>query len=121
MRVFCAAMKYLTCEFLESPKKINVDRRDKVFQVRKLELREQVLSRATIMDPEWSRSIIERVRPISDLVAADAQYHESCMKLLYARPKVQQPQRPGPNAEQMDEAMTYIIKYFKYCRSWFRR
>ncbi|GBP94287.1 hypothetical protein EVAR_99666_1 [Eumeta japonica] len=39
---------------------------------------------------DWGQAIVERLEQVTDLVAADAQYHNSCMKKLYQTPSTEE-------------------------------
>ncbi|KAG5881217.1 hypothetical protein JTB14_037064 [Gonioctena quinquepunctata] len=63
---------------------------------------------ARARNDDWGQAIVERLEQVTDLVAADAQYHNSCMKKLYQTPSTKERKKRGPYASEIDTAMQYI-------------
>lgn len=106
--------KDITDAWLQAEARKSQKDRDKVVLVQKLEVRVQVEALAELRNDAWGRAIINRIKAIDDLVAADAQYHASCMKKLYYRPKsVATETKPKGFTDQVDEAMSYIFSYLE--------
>ncbi|GBP20150.1 hypothetical protein EVAR_5580_1 [Eumeta japonica] len=51
---------------------------------------------ARARNDDWGQAIVERLEQVTDLVAADAQYHNSCMKKLYQTPSTEERKKRGP-------------------------
>ncbi|KAG5890229.1 hypothetical protein JTB14_028770 [Gonioctena quinquepunctata] len=59
---------------------------------------------ARARNDDWGQAIVERLEQVTDLVAADAQYHNSCMKKLYQTPSTEERKKRGPYASEIDTA-----------------
>ncbi|KAG5861006.1 hypothetical protein JTB14_026245 [Gonioctena quinquepunctata] len=68
---------------------------------------------ARARNDDWGQAIVERLEQVTDLVAADAQYHNSCMKKLYQTPSTEKRKKRGPYASEIDTAMQYIHSYLE--------
>lgn len=72
-------------EFLDHQKRLPVHLPDIVYQVRTNSVRETVLQQTEKRDDDWGKAIINRILPVSELPAIEAQYDNECMKKLYLR------------------------------------
>lgn len=61
---------------------------------------------------EWSRTVVERIQHVADLVAVDAKYHNTCMQIIYSMPSSGQ-KRVHRSVTNLDEAMEFIYSYLK--------
>ncbi|GBP63216.1 hypothetical protein EVAR_89483_1 [Eumeta japonica] len=68
---------------------------------------------ARARNDDWGQAIVERLEQVTDLVAADAQYHNSCMKKLYQTRSTEERKKRGPYACEIDTAMQYIYSYLE--------
>ncbi|KAG5875261.1 hypothetical protein JTB14_033469 [Gonioctena quinquepunctata] len=68
---------------------------------------------ARARNDDWGQAIVERLEQVTDLVAADAQYHNSCMKKLYQTSSTEERKKRGPYASEIDTAMQYIYSYLE--------
>lgn len=107
----CAAE--ITAEFLAKQKQTRLCNRNVVYSVRKLSMKNSVSELARARNDDWGRAIVERLEHVHDLVAADAQYHNSCMKKLYQAPRSEEIKKRGPYAGEIDTAMEYIYSYLE--------
>lgn len=87
-------------------------KRNLVYPVRKLAVRENVLKLVKNRSDDFGRSVIQRIEPVTDLVAADAQYHVLCMKTLYL------PQRSlheigRPPGLEVEDAMQNVYRFLE--------
>lgn len=98
----------ITAECLEAQKRKPISRRNKVYPVRTLASRENILRVAENRGDEWGKSIVERINQVEDLHAADGQYHIKCYKKLYQRPQLKK-HKKGRSAHKIDNAMQYIF------------
>ena len=65
-----------------------------VHQVTKLEIKDTVMKQAQLHGDVFGAAIINRIQPITDMVAANCKYHDKCVKKLYiSRPKVHEKKR----------------------------
>ena len=83
-----------------------------VYPVRKLSVAENVLRLARDRNDEYGRAIIHRVQSVSDLPAADAQYHFSCMKSLHQPQMSRKPTVSRPK-DDVQGAMECIFKFLE--------
>ncbi|KAG5888631.1 hypothetical protein JTB14_022647 [Gonioctena quinquepunctata] len=73
----CAAE--ITAEFISKQKQTRLCERNIVYSVRKLSMKNSISELARARNDDWGQAIVERLEQVTDLVAADAQYHNSCM------------------------------------------
>lgn len=106
----------ITAEFLEKQKQTRLRDRKIVYNVRTSTMKDTVLQRAQLRGDEWGQAIVKRLEGVIDLVAADAQYHLSCMKKLYHVPLVNKKRKTGRNAEDIDAACSIFIRILKEIR-----
>ena len=59
-------------------------------------MKDNISKLAKARNDDWGRAIVERLEQINDLVAADAQHHNSCMKKLYQEPTIVNIKKRGP-------------------------
>ncbi|KAG5883845.1 hypothetical protein JTB14_000675 [Gonioctena quinquepunctata] len=58
---------------------------------------------------DWGQAIVERLEQVTDLVAADAQYHNSCMKKLNQTPSTEErKKRDDIEEEETDTILEQI-------------
>lgn len=107
----CAAE--ITAEFIAKQKKTRLCDRKIVYSVRKLSMKNSVSKIALRRNDDWGRAIVERLEHVNDLAAADAQYHNSCMKKLYQAPPVGEKSKTSQFANEIDTAMQYIFSYLE--------
>lgn len=79
----------ITAEFIAKRKKERLCNRNIVYNVRKLSMKNSITELARARNDDWGRAIVERLENVNDLVAVDAQYHNSCMKKLYQAPHIE--------------------------------
>ncbi|KAG5872122.1 hypothetical protein JTB14_013442 [Gonioctena quinquepunctata] len=84
----CAAE--ITAEFISKQKQTRLCERNIVYSVRKLSMKNSISELARARNDDWGQAIVERLEQVTDLVAADAQYHNSCMKKLYQTPSTEE-------------------------------
>ncbi|KAJ8880431.1 hypothetical protein PR048_016900 [Dryococelus australis] len=85
--------------------------RNTVYSVRHMGVKTTVMNAAGAPNDDYGWAIIQRIRPVNNLIAADAQYHSECFKDVYGRPKVQEQQKRGPFAEEIDRfSMEELMK-----------
>lgn len=82
---FLCAEKIRVKYFRKYQKK-HLSERDFVYDVTKLSVKDGIVQIASNRSDDWSREIIERMQNVSDLMASDANHHNSCMKKLYRTP-----------------------------------
>lgn len=105
--------KRITEEFIAAQSREPPSQRNTVYSVQVDNLRDTVLKVAIARNDDYGQSIIQRIEPVADLIAAYAQYHSKCYKDLYGRPKVQEHKRRGPHAVDIDKAMQCIYDYIE--------
>lgn len=88
------------------------NKRNMVYNVTTLSMREKVLSLVAGRQDELSQGIVTRLEPEHDLVAVDAQYHRDCMKALY-RPHRQGLPTGRPVDNEMEAAIHSITTFLK--------
>ncbi|CAH2005906.1 unnamed protein product [Acanthoscelides obtectus] len=54
----------------------------------KIEMKDTVMKQAQLRGDDFGAAVIQRIQPITDMVAADCQYHDKCLKNLFSRLKV---------------------------------
>lgn len=102
----------ITSDFLEKQKKTRVSDRELVYEVRKLAMKENLIKLAEDRKDEWGKTVLNRLQHISDLVAADAKYHNSCMKKFRILPAGTD-KKGRPPATNIEEAMNNIYTYLE--------
>lgn len=80
----------ITPQFIVKQKQARVFKRNLMYSVRQLSVRDTVLRLAESRVDHWGHAIIHRIDQVYNLVAACGQYHSKCMKKLYQRPTVTQ-------------------------------
>ncbi|GBP52875.1 hypothetical protein EVAR_39039_1 [Eumeta japonica] len=60
---------------------------------------------ARARNDDWGQAIVERLEQVTDLVAADAQYHNSGMKKLYQTPSTEERKKKSLNSEDYSGAV----------------
>ena len=75
-------------EYFAAQYKTKANDRDRVYSVRQIGVRDTIPKAAGARNDDYGRSIIQRIESVIDLPAADAQYHNICLKELYKRPTV---------------------------------
>lgn len=109
--------KVITEEFLKNEARKGPEQRDHVVEVTQLNIRNEVLYLAKRINNEWSDGIVNRLNPVTDLVAEEAKYHNSCMKKLNilamkaAEADGAPKQKRGRSVDQVEKAMSYIFNY----------
>jgi len=91
------------------------NKRNPVYPVRKLSVAEnklRLMLMARDRNDEYGRAIIHRVQSVSDLPAADAQYHFSCMKSLH-QPQLSGKPTVGRPKDDVQGAMECIFKFLE--------
>lgn len=101
----------ITPEFIDEQKRLPASKRNLVYTVRQLTVRNNVVQLAEKRNDEYGRAILQRVGPVPDLIAADGQYHLFCMKKLYCRPQAEEKKVRGPFGEEIEEAMQNIFHF----------
>lgn len=83
----------ITAEFITKQEQIRLCNDHVVYSVRKLSMKNSISEFASARNDDWGEAIIERLEDVNDLVAADAQYYNSCMKKLYQAPATEEIKR----------------------------
>jgi len=102
----------ITPEFIEKERKKKTNRNN-VYQVRVLKLKETILKRAKERGDAYGQAIIERLLPVSDLVASDCQYHNFCLRKLYNRPKIEEKGKRGAFINDVEAAMEDVFTFLE--------
>lgn len=104
----------ITPEFIT--KQTRLYDRNIVYSMHKLSMKDSISQIARARKDDWGREILERLEQVNDLVAVDAQYHNSCMKKLYQATPTGQMKKRGPyrpRSNEIDIAMQYIYSYLE--------
>lgn len=81
-------------DYARSQQRLPPHKRNLVHQVTKLEMKDTVMKQAQLRGDDFGAAVINRIQPITDMVAADCKYHDKCLKKLYiSRPKVDEKKR----------------------------
>ncbi|CAG9770015.1 unnamed protein product [Ceutorhynchus assimilis] len=111
--LFCG--KDASDQFIESHKKLNQSRREKVHEVTKLDFKQKVIDAAktTRKSDEWSNAVVFRIENEIDLIAAEGRYHGSCCKNYFGEYVQSGTKRGRPEDEEVTAAVDYICRYLE--------
>lgn len=101
----------ITSQFIEEQKKLPASKRNLVYSVRQLKVRENVVQLAEKRNDAYGRAILQRIGPVPDLIASDGQYHLLCMKKLYSRSQAEEKKVRGPFGDEIEKAMQNIFTF----------
>lgn len=113
----CLCGEEITVDFLEKEKKTPLSKRNTVHKVQMHSVRDTFLNIAQKRGDEWGRTILERIPPDLDLVAADAQYHHFCQRKFFQMPsKFKKGYRPYPTVDTAMEDIYSFLENTEECQ-----
>lgn len=101
-------------DYARSQQRLPLHKRNLVHLVTKIEMKDTVMKQAQLRGDDFGAAVINRIQPITDMVAADCKYHDKCLKNLYIRrPKPAKRKPVGPHAEEVQRAMNDIFTFME--------
>lgn len=100
-------------EVIKKEKKKPIEKRRLCYAVRNLSLKEKVIDAAGKRKDQWADEVKLRLSNVSDLVAAEAIYHQDCFTKFFSHTVPTGKRRGRPEADYVVEAMEEIHSFLE--------